>query len=504
MVRLLGAAGITALLASLMRDPTFQRGAGNLAFFTSAHAWLTLAIWSVAPALTSDAIAQERRAGTLPLLFATPLTARSIVLAKSCVHMSRVLSLWLATVPPLLAPILFGGVTSLDMASSVVIELSVALVALGAGVAASAWIKHPLGALLVAEVLAALAVGFSAVLFYTAYLVQVAPALATPTGAIPTPTEDSAISLLMGSLGGGGWSGVLARTAWRAKALWAATLAEFLMLSLAGCGVLVSIAIFGTRLVWRDNPMSLAQERRRRVWLSPRYWIQSFAREKRQLLDGNPLHWAQQHSTWARLSILAWCGLIMLVNSVILPSARPWEPFEQAQFWLTIGLVVHMTFASVTFLRGPRESGALELMLVSSMGVGPLIRFALAGFWRRFAPPLILLLLLSQVFVWHDIIELLDFSTVSFLISNLFTTSKTGLAALGFLTIPATGMYASLRFRSFTAPFLFTGGFAIALPLFCGTFGQFVQVGIALSSVYALQRTLAERTFASQEQPPSN
>ena len=114
-----------------------------------------------AQALTSDAIAQERRAGTLPLLFATPLTARSIVLAKSCVHMSRVLFFWLATVPPLLVPILFGGVTSLDIISSVSIELSVALVALGAGVAASAWIKHPLGALLAAEVLAVFAVSLT-------------------------------------------------------------------------------------------------------------------------------------------------------------------------------------------------------------------------------------------------------------------------------------------------------------------------------------------------------
>ena len=74
---------------------------------------------------------------------------------------------------------------------------------------------------------------------------------------------------------------------------------------------------------------------------------------------------------------------------------------------------------------------------------------------------------------------------------------------IGLLTIPPTGMYASLQFRSFTAAFLFTGGFAIALPLFCGTLGQVVQGAVALGSCYGLQRTLSERTFVSQDQLPS-
>jgi len=54
--------------------------------FGALHWSLLCAIWVLVPMLTADCISKERREGTLPLLFLTPLTAREIVYAKGMAH----------------------------------------------------------------------------------------------------------------------------------------------------------------------------------------------------------------------------------------------------------------------------------------------------------------------------------------------------------------------------------------------------------------------------------
>src|SRR5690349_3574916 len=64
--------------------------------FASFHRTLFFAIWLLVPMLTADCLSRERREGTLPLLFMTPLKATDIVWAKGIVHGARSFTLWLA------------------------------------------------------------------------------------------------------------------------------------------------------------------------------------------------------------------------------------------------------------------------------------------------------------------------------------------------------------------------------------------------------------------------
>ena len=60
--------------------------------FAGLHVTLFFLIWVAVPLMTSSCISRERREGTLGLLFLTPLTARSIILAKALAHGLRALT----------------------------------------------------------------------------------------------------------------------------------------------------------------------------------------------------------------------------------------------------------------------------------------------------------------------------------------------------------------------------------------------------------------------------
>ena len=464
-LRWIGVTGLVLLLYLLLRDGTSLSASLNIRLFTNAHAFLLLAIWVLAPVLTSDCIAGEQRAGTLPLLFSTPLTALAIVLGKSCVHMGRVLTLWLSAVPVLLVPVVFGGVTSLDVISAVAIELSFALLALGAGVAVSPWIKHPMGALLAAEMVAAWVMYFFATSVAALYQWQVGPLLSSPATGPLSETWPDALRLFTGMFEGGGWSSHIDSGGPAGQYSWLLLLAEMLALAAVGCVLLIGMASSRTRSIWQEAPPSAQQERRRRTWLVPRYWLGRFATERRRRLDRNPLGWLQQHSTWARTSTLAWCGLILLANSLLLLSRHPWERFNETQVWLGILFSVQMTFTAVTTFRQERDSGALELLLVAPMSPREIVFRQLCGFWRRFLPSTLILVLLIEALEALDVASRSGMNVSVFVLMNYFTA-------------PLIGVYASARFQSFTAGFLVTSIFSLLLPLAAAALGPGLPVGL--------------------------
>jgi len=105
--------------------------------FSRMHLFLLCLICVLVPALTADCIARERREGTLGLLFMTPLTASGIVVGKVLAQVLRALTLWLAVLPLLTIPFLYGGVTWADIAAFFTIEICAGMLCLAAGVLAS-------------------------------------------------------------------------------------------------------------------------------------------------------------------------------------------------------------------------------------------------------------------------------------------------------------------------------------------------------------------------------
>ncbi|HEX6613577.1 MAG TPA: ABC transporter permease subunit [Rhodanobacteraceae bacterium] len=117
----------------------------------------------LAPLITMHAIAGERRAHTLPLLFASGLSPARIVLGK---YVSSLIYLWLLLVLVALMPVLLARATTPDWGQfdAALLGCALCIAALAAiGVAASAFSTHPavaaIAALLIVLILAMLGTG---------------------------------------------------------------------------------------------------------------------------------------------------------------------------------------------------------------------------------------------------------------------------------------------------------------------------------------------------------
>ncbi len=83
--------------------------------FVGFAPWLIIHLLSVSARATSDAIAKEKREGTLGLLFLTDLKGHDIVLGKLSASCAQLFASWLAMMPLACILILAGGVTWLGV-----------------------------------------------------------------------------------------------------------------------------------------------------------------------------------------------------------------------------------------------------------------------------------------------------------------------------------------------------------------------------------------------------
>lgn len=152
-VRVLGAASLLFVSWVFGMSSGFEMNQGS-ELFGKLHRTLFFSIWILVPMMAADCISRERREGTLPLLFLTPLKPKDIVMAKGFAHGLRALTLCLAVIPVLTVCFLMGGVGWETVLVSFFTNFSSLCWALGAGVLASSSTKPWLRALLGAEVTA--------------------------------------------------------------------------------------------------------------------------------------------------------------------------------------------------------------------------------------------------------------------------------------------------------------------------------------------------------------
>lgn len=136
-LRVLGVMALLVVFGLMVLEDGLGRGAGGK-LFAYLHCALFFSIWILGPLLTADCISRERREGTLPLLFLTPLRPRDIVNAKGMAHGLRAFTLWLAVIPLLTVPFLLGGISWPELALSVLVNFSSICLAIAAGLVGSA------------------------------------------------------------------------------------------------------------------------------------------------------------------------------------------------------------------------------------------------------------------------------------------------------------------------------------------------------------------------------
>lgn len=491
-------------------------------------------LWFLVPLLSADAICRERREGTLGLLFLTPLRAVEVVLGKSLVHVLRAVTLLVTMSPWLMLPVLFGGVELKDVKLALLFDSTILLLALTAGLLASCWPKDWLKTVVLAELLSLL-LGVVFMEVEDRGFVRILTTAPPSPAAAPGPTfgpnprwvlrqwvpdwdagifthlaglhafvTNSGMRPSVGWWWGGGPPWDTMRTPWAAfwasyvPAAHAAWLAWACRLLLGAALVLAAgIGVVSWRVAnsWQDAPPTRREERLRQQWLGTRFWPAWLRRRTSRSLDRNPVGWLQLRSPQARLTKWGWCLLVLVVESALTRSLNDLTSF---QHWLGLLLLAGLAFSAAGSFRGERESGALELLLVSPLRIRAIILGRVRGLWMQFLPGLAL-----------------------FVAANVYISSWAGghYATMGWeevafwlavlASLPFIGLYFSMRRLNPLVAWLWTCGAGIVLPLVLGMAGAYADpyplirasvhfLPLALGGIAwaLLHRSLRARAFA--------
>jgi len=440
--------GVTALLAACLLfglHSGFEPALGRR-LFGALHCTLFGAIWVLVPMLTADCISRERREGTLGLLFLTPLKGTDIVVAKGLVHGLRALTLSLAVVPVLTIPFLMGGVSWTEAASSVVVNANAMCWALAAGLLASAWSKAWLRALLGAAFLAS---QFFLLLVTGAGWFLLTNFNGGPRGMMGNNWEHSlSAGLLLLANATDGW---LIYGRWGSLRQTTLALGETTLVSLLLLVVAVLVAGAKTRRSWQEEPPSRQQVWLERTFCTPVLWLSFFHRWMRRKLERNPIGWLEQRTWSGRLVTWGWLAVLISIYSFVFTDRQfllNASGLHATLAWLLTGT---MAMSAAASFRRERDTGVLELLLVSPLGESQILSGRLGGLWSQFLPAAGLLLS-----VWAYCSSFLpdagDVGTGVFFLAS-------------FLTVPVFGLYFSLLCRNFIIAFLATLAVGLLLPM---------------------------------------
>ncbi len=217
--------------------------------------------------------------------------------------------------------------------------------------------------------------------------------------------------------------------------------------------MLFTAVIFAARRaqrVWQEEPPSA-----RRLWIqknlfTPVMGLDLYRKWMRQWLDRNPIGWLERRTWQGRLLTWIWFAIIIAVYSMLLTDGAFLQgafPIEEIMGWL-MALTIAAT-ASGSFRR-ERETGVLELLLVAPLRTHEIIWARLRAIWGQFAPASVTFLLL-----WLYVSTFIPHESQAGGIVLLFVT---------LFTIPAIGLYFSLRCKGFIAALVWTLICGAALP----------------------------------------
>jgi ABC-type transport system involved in multi-copper enzyme maturation permease subunit len=176
----------------------------------------------------------------------------------------------------------------------------------------------------------------------------------------------------------------------------------------------------------------------------------------RRKLEHNPIGWLEQRSWSGRLVTWGWLGVVTCLYCAALTGSTSFQGIGQVHGlvgWLLGG---SMALTAAGSFRRERETGVLELLLVSPLRVQEIISGRLRGLWSQFLPAIGLLvavqLYLGSIFNYGAFIQQSQSGAVF-------------LQACSFLSVPVIGLYFSLRCRNFMSALLATVTVALVIPV---------------------------------------
>jgi ABC-type transport system involved in multi-copper enzyme maturation permease subunit len=344
--------------------------------------------------LTADCISSEKRDGTIGLLFLTDLKPYDVLfgkLAGSCLN--AVFGL-LAVFPVLALPILVGGVTGSEFARLLLAFAVVAFFSLSIGLLASVVSREAKDAL--ARAIAAMFV-FSVLMPALWWLI----ALATQKGTMGMPA-DNAFNFLLWPCPVYTYLKAFAAS-YATRSGWIAYWSSVLMLVGISIASLVSATLLLPR-VWHSETATPLSKLRDCL----KIFAGKGARSTRSIDGTNPIFSLCMHDTRTRrhvrtaLVILLpiWIGFLVL--SVTRNTGN--EPLFCGAFFTAFAAhLVTKTFIALEASRRfaeDRQSGAMELLLVTPIEIKEMLKGQLAAVKRQFRGVLVVLCAMNAVMMF--------------------------------------------------------------------------------------------------------
>jgi ABC-type transport system involved in multi-copper enzyme maturation permease subunit len=410
---------------------------------------------------TADTLSEEKREGTLGLMFLTDLRSFDVVLGKLTASSIHWLFGLLAVFPILAMGMLLGGVGVGEFWRRLLSLVSLLVVSLSAGMLVSSVSRHAGKAM----------AGTIGLLFL---LLIGPPWLAQWHQGITGALEPTLALMLMNPAQP--WS--LAEDAFysrRPEQFWWG-------LAVSGLTAVIMLGLACVLLgrTWRERAASAREQRWRDRW---RDWRLGSAMRRparrRIVLEDNPYLWVGMRDRlkpWIAAVIVVsvgawlwWAAATSSASSAGMPFLYGWATtilFFQA------ALKVWVTFAAARRFLEDRRGGALELLLCTPLGVPRLIRGHWGALWRQFSAAVLLVLAGVMAVLVHGLLQmqgtassgrgtalLICFAGETVFIADLLTlaclatwygmTSRhtylaTGRAILAILVLPWVAFYGAL------------------------------------------------------------
>jgi ABC-type transport system involved in cytochrome c biogenesis permease component len=344
---------------------------------------------------TSDALSEEKREGTLGLLFLTDLKGHDVLLGKLLSHSLHFFYGLLATLPVLSLPMLVGGVTWGNFGRMALVLINTLLFSLVLGLWVSSRSQHGVKALAGTLLIVA---------FFTGMLPWLGSELKDEMSApnmhpaFYWPSPGFSFALVMDNVA----------TVRPMKGFWPSV---FTVHGLAWF-FLVWTAMRIPR-AWQDRALdSKAAEWQARMerWSfgSPRLR----ASQRRHALERNPIVWLDDRYRLQKTAV--WMFLLIFATVWL------WYFSENPRRWFTApiliftGMIWHgvlkiwLALQATRRFAEDRRSGALELLLVTPLSVGEIVRGHCRALIRQFGWPIAAVVIADFLLSWGQHVLLSD------------------------------------------------------------------------------------------------
>jgi ABC-type Na+ efflux pump permease subunit len=363
-----------------LRDP--PREVGQIIFYVLTGASLFYCLMAGVRS-TADCLSEEKREGTLGLLFLTDLRGYDVVVGKLVANSLNAFYGVMAVVPVMAIPLLLGGVTVGEFGRVAAVLVNTLFFSLCMGIFASSMSKSSRKAIGTTVFL---------LLLFTILCPAFGAWLAWRRGVIsaPNPTWEGAFALPCAAFT---YAMGLDRTFTTKREWFYWSLGTIHVLS----WVFLALASLIAPRLWQDRPAGARRLRLRERW---EYWCHGDAGERKwfrdRLLDLNSFYWLAARPRQKPAWVWAVLGLVACVWT--------WGVFKYHDDWFNEGMYMATAILVNSVLKGwlaseagrqlteDRRIGALELLLSTPLTVPEILRGQRLALQRQFLGPVVVVL----------------------------------------------------------------------------------------------------------------